>query len=138
MRFESGMLGSFVNSFDIWASGTPKIEIHGEKGTLIVPDPNMFEGPIQLMRYRNKNKEWATLPQFVEYANYGRGIGVADMVKSIEKGVPHKASAEMAYHVTDVILTMNEAAEAKRELKVNSTVAKPGGLFDDQDPILWA
>ena len=136
MRFENGMLGSFVNSFDIWASNTPRIEIHGEKGTMLLPDPNMFVGQVHFKRFRDT--EWRPMPLFIEHEKYGRGVGVADMIKCIEKGIPHKASAEMAYHVTDVILTMEEAAEAKCEMKVQSTCAKPAGVYEDQDPILWA
>ncbi len=70
--------------------------------------------------------------------NSRRGAGIADMVKAIESGVPHKASAELAYHTTDVILSMDEAAEAGSEKKVASTVDKPDGLWLSQDSILWA
>lgn len=136
LRFENGMIGTFTNSFDIWSSKTPYIEIYGEKGTMILPDPNQYKGPVLVRRMRDA--EWRELVQFVEYANYGRGAGVADMIKSIERDVPHKASAEMAYHVTDVILSMDEAAEAKCEKKVDSTVRRPDGLYLTQDPILWA
>ena len=136
MRFENGMLGSFVNSFDIWASDTPKIEVHGEKGTMVIPDPNRFSGPVLIKRFNDT--EWRPLPQFIEYEGYGRGVGVMDMIRSIEMGKPHKASAEMAYHVTDVILTIDEAAAAKCEMQVASTVEQPVGLYEDQDSILWA
>ena len=44
------------------------------------------------------------------------------MIRSIEAGVPHKASVEMAYHATDVIFAMDEAGEKKQEIKVGSTV----------------
>ena len=136
LRFENGMIGTFTNSFDIWASNTPKIEIYGEKGVMILPDPNLFEGPVYIKRFNDP--EWRAVPQFIEYGKYGRGVGVMDMIRSLESGKPHKASAELAYHVTDVILTMDEAAEAKCEKKVASTVSQPNGLYEVQDPILWA
>ncbi|MBE7079042.1 MAG: Gfo/Idh/MocA family oxidoreductase [Clostridiales bacterium] len=136
LRFENGMIGSFTNSFDIWASQTPKIEIYGEKGVMVLPDPNLFEGPVLLKRFNDA--EWRPLPQFVEYGKYGRGVGVMDMILSIEANKPHKASAELAYHVTDVILSMDEAAEAKSEKKVDSTVEQPDGIYTNQNSILWA
>ena len=136
LRFENGMIGSFTNSFDIWSSTSPFIEVYGEKGSLILPDPNKYVGNVMLRRMRDA--EWRPLPQFVEYEKYGRGAGVADMVKAIESDTEHKASAELAYHVTDVILSMDEAAEAKGEKKVESTVKQPDGLWLTQDPILWA
>ena len=136
LSFKNGVIGTFTNSFDIWGSQTPNIEIYGEKGTMILPDPNMFTGPVMLKRYGEK--EWHRLTQFVEYEGYGRGIGVMDMIRSIEKDQAHKASAELAYHVTDVIFAMDEAAEAKREIRVASTVEQPAGCYLDQDSILWA
>ncbi len=136
LKFKNGVIGTFTNSFDIWASTTPKIEVYGEKGTMVIPNPNLFVGPVLVKRYRDE--EWREVPQFVEYGKYGRGVGVMDMIKSIEAGKPHKASAELAYHVTDVILTMDEAAEAKCEKTVASTVEKPEGAYMSQDSILWA
>jgi predicted dehydrogenase len=136
IRFKNGVVGTFTNSFDIFSATAPKIEIYGQKGTMVLPDPNHFSGPVMIRRY--KDKEWRQIIQFVEYDDYGRGIGVMDMIKAIESNKTHKASAELAYHVTDIILTMDEAAEAKRELKVASFVEKPDGCYMDQDSILWA
>ena len=135
LRFENGVIGSFVNSFDIWKSKQPFIEIYGEKGTLILPDPNHYTGEVLLKRF--KGTDWQELPQFVEYSKYGRGIGIVDMIRSIEAGVPHKASGELAYHVTDVILAMDEAAQAGRELPISSTASVPAGLWTTPETILW-
>ena len=136
LSFKNGVIGTFTNSFDIFGATAPRIEIYGEKGSMVLPDPNQFTGPVLVRRYRDK--EWRPMVQFLEYETYGRGIGVMDMIKAIEADKPHKASAELAYHITDVILTMDEAAAAKQELKVASFVEKPEGCYMDQDPILWA
>ena len=60
-----------------------------------------------------------------------------DMIRSIEADVPHRASAEMAYHTTDVILAMDEASESHGEIKIASTVQKPSGLWNTPETILW-
>lgn len=135
LKFENGVMASFVNSFDIWKSTCPKIEIYGEKGTLVLPNPNFYKGDVLLRRFNDS--DWRVLPQFVEYANYGRGIGIVDMIRSIEEGVPHRASVEMAYHTTDVIFAMDEAGEARKEIKINSTADKPTGLWNTPETILW-
>lgn len=135
LRFQNGIIGSFLSSFDIWSSQTPYIEIYGEKGTMVIPDPNRYKGDVLVRRFRDS--EWRPLPQFVEYADYGRGIGIADMIKCIEAGIEHKANAGLAYHVTDVILAMEEAGEAKKELEISSTASKPAGLWTTPDTILW-
>lgn len=135
LKFENGVIATFVNSFDIWKTQQPYIEVYGEKGTMVIPDPNRYKGDVLVRRFRDT--EWRVLPQFVEYADYGRGIGIVDMIRSIEAGVPHKASLEMAYHATDVIIAMDEAGEAKRELAVQSTTVKPDGLWTTPETILW-
>lgn len=135
LKFKNGVIATFVNSFDIWKTQQPFVEIYGEKGTLVIPDPNKFHGDVLVRRFRDS--DWRVLPQFVEYTAYGRGIGLVDMIRSIEAGVPHRASVELAYHTTDVIIAMDEAGEAHREISVNSTADQPTGLWNTPETILW-
>ena len=135
LGFESGIIGSFVNSFDIWGTNQPFIEIFGSKGTMVLPDPNRYAGDVLIRRF--KDSEWRVLPQFVEYAGYGRGIGVADMVRAIQENRPHRANAVLARHVTDVILTMDESAASHSELSVASRAESPEGLWKSPEEILW-
>lgn len=133
---ENGVMGTFINSFDIWKTQSPYIEIYGEKGTMVLPDPNRYKGDVLIRRM--KDEEWRPLPQFVEYSAYGRGIGVVDMIRCIEAGIPHKASAEMAYHVIDIFRAVDESADTGRVVTLNSAVTKPAGLYEMQDADLWA
>ncbi len=48
LDFQSGAVATLVTTFDCWASTLPNIEIYGTEGTLIVPDPNTFGGPVGL------------------------------------------------------------------------------------------
>ena len=73
MRFENGAIATFVNSFDIWGTKQPYIEIYGEQGTMVIPDPNRYKGDVIVRRF--KDSEWRVYPQFLEYSEYGRGIG---------------------------------------------------------------
>lgn len=135
MRFENGVIGTFVNSFDIWSTQQPHIEIYGEKGTMVIPDPNRYKGDVLIRRF--KDSEWRALPQFVEYAEYGRGIGIVDMIRAIEAGTSHKTGLELAYHTTDIIMAMDEAGDCGHEVKIESTATKPGGLWETPETILW-
>lgn len=135
LRFKNGAIGTFVNSFDIWHTRQPFVEIYGEKGTMIVPDPNRYTGEVLVRRF--KDTEWRPLPQFVEYENYGRGVGVADMVRAIQTDSPHRASAQLARHVTDVIITMDEAAQSGTVLPVSTSSPSPSGLWTTPETILW-
>ncbi len=52
MHFESGVIGTIFTTFDVYYSprNQARFEIYGTKGTLLVPDPNTFGGPIRLFR----------------------------------------------------------------------------------------
>ena len=57
LDFQNGAIGTIVTSFDVWASRAPRIEIYGTEGTLSVPDPNNFGGPVVLQRGRDEWRE---------------------------------------------------------------------------------
>ena len=50
LEFESGAIATVILSFDVWANHLPEIEIHGETGSLSVPDPNRFDGEVRLLK----------------------------------------------------------------------------------------
>lgn len=135
ISFENGVIGTFINTMDIWKSQAPFIEIYGEKGTMILPDPNHYDGEVLIKRMNEK--EFHPVPQFVEYANYRRGIGIVDMIRSIEAGTPHKASAEMAYHIMDVFDCLEKSCTEHRDIAVQSTSPQPEGLYMNQESYLW-
>jgi predicted dehydrogenase len=49
LGFGSGVVGGLVASFDVVGSQAPHFEIHGTEGSLILGDPNRFDGEV---RYR--------------------------------------------------------------------------------------
>ncbi|MCC6445385.1 MAG: Gfo/Idh/MocA family oxidoreductase, partial [Armatimonadetes bacterium] len=110
MDFAGGAVGTIITSLDIWAAQLPCIEIYGSEGTLAVPDPNTFRGPVRLKRF--DEKEWREVPLTHGYTGQSRSIGVADMAYALRSGRPHRASGELAYHVLD---TMHAFHDASRE-----------------------
>lgn len=84
IEFASGAVATMITSFDVWHSTLPRIEIYGSLGTLIVPDPNTFGGPV-LLRPAHST-EFQEIPLIYNYAGNSRGIGVADMARCIGTG----------------------------------------------------
>jgi predicted dehydrogenase len=123
LEHESGALTTVVMSFDVWASRLPRIEIHGTEGSLSVPDPNNFDGTVEIATAARR--DWTELPAAGGYAGAGRGVGVADMARAIRTGEPHRADGAMAYHVLDVLESLLEAAAQDQPVDVASTVARP-------------
>lgn len=101
--FASGTIGTLTSSFDAFGgSSLPPIEIYGSEGTLLVPDPNTFGGPV---RIRKKGEEgFVDVPLVSDLQKNERGLGVADMAHAILNGQTHRANGELAYHVVNAKL----------------------------------
>ncbi len=123
MNFASGAIGTITTSFDVWAAELPRIEIDGTEGTVSVPDPNTFGGPVRIKRAGAK--EWSEIPLTHGYAENSRGIGVADMAHALRSGRKHRANGELAYHVLDIMHAFHEAAKLGRHITLASTCTRP-------------
>jgi len=101
LDFAAGAVGTLIMSFDTKAVDVSHLEIHGTEGSLSVPDPNTFGGPVWLRRVGAA--EWSEMPLTHGYAANSRGLGAADMAYALRSGRPHRASGALAYHVLDVM-----------------------------------
>jgi predicted dehydrogenase len=125
LDFAQGALCSMIMSFDCQAAQLPRIEIYGTEGTLSVPDPNTFGGPV---RFAGKGRDWMEVPLTHGYTENSRSIGVADMANAIRSGRAHRASGELAFHVLDVMEAAAEASAKGKAVKPGSTCQRPAAL----------
>lgn len=95
----SGAVTTVVFSFDTVATQAPCIEVHGTEASLVVPDPNWFEGTP--LAWRQDGDEWEPLEPSAGYRDGDRGVGVVDLVRTAP-GTP-RAGADLALHVLDVM-----------------------------------
>ncbi|MBN1808277.1 MAG: Gfo/Idh/MocA family oxidoreductase [Planctomycetes bacterium] len=126
LDFANGAVGTIVTSFDVWAAMLPRIEIYGTEGSLSVPDPNCFGGPVMLKRPGAEN--WSEMALSHVYAENSRGIGVADMAYALLSGRPHRASGRLCYHVLDIMHAFHDASGKGKHVNVESTCEKPAPL----------
>jgi len=126
LDFADGAVGTMITSFDVWSANLPLIEIYGSEGSLSVPDPNGFGGPVKLRRAGEK--EWTEVPLTHEYAEQSRSIGVADMAVALRSGRPHRASGELAYHVLDIMHAFHDASRENRHVALASACPRPAPL----------
>lgn len=126
----NGAVATLITSFDVWAHTLPHIEIYGEKGTLIVPDPNMFGGTVRL--WTQEDRQWREIPLTGRYSENSRGIGLADLVRSIKNGVPHRANGQLAYHVLEIMHGFHTASRTGRHVELKSTVKRPEPLGTEE------
>jgi predicted dehydrogenase len=126
LDFASGPIVTLVTSFDVWTQYLPMIEIYGSAGTLTVPDPNRFGGPVRLRQ--TGSEEGREVPLTHAHTKNSRCIGVADMAYAIRTGRPHRANGELAWHVLDVMHAVLEASQTGRHIELTSTCERPAPL----------
>ncbi len=126
LDFANGAIGNIITSFDVWSHQLPRLEIYGTEGSLSVPDPNTFSGPVRIRR--TEDREWRDVPLTHGYTKNSRGIGLADMAYAVHAHTPQRASGEMAYHVLDIMQAIHEASAEGRHIELSSTCERPAPL----------
>ena len=130
ISFESGQSAQSTFSFQNALPRAGFVEISGTEGTIVLPDPNTFEGDSALWTFGHA--EPTTLP--ATGSTYGRGSGVLDLARAIRTGGTEVASGAVAAHVLDVLLAISEAAESGHPVAVGSSVTTPTPLPESWDP----
>jgi predicted dehydrogenase len=125
LDFAAGPVATLITSFDVWHATLPRIEIYGSEGSLSVPDPNIFGGVVRVRRAGAA--EWSAVPLLFD-AEVGRGIGVADLAYAISTGRSQRASAELAYHVLDTMLAVEESSQQGQYITLDSGCPRPASL----------
>ena len=127
---------SAISTFS-FQSSRPRVgvvEISGTEGTLVLPDPNGFEGTIHVWRPgMNAESEAEAYPAVG--STFSRGAGVVELARAIRAGRPERASGDVAYHVLDVMVSLSESAERGERVAVESTVEVPPALPEAWDPV---
>ncbi|MFI7343422.1 Gfo/Idh/MocA family protein [Streptomyces sp. NPDC050085] len=129
LDFVSGPTATSVFS---WDSADPRIafEVVGTEGTLAVPDPNTFGGPLRVRA--NGASEWAELP--VRGRVDGRGLGVVDLARAIRTGSAPRASGGLALHVLRVMTAVTDSGVRGEFTPLPGLGVPPAPLPVDWDP----
>jgi len=130
-QFESGRSAQSIFSFDS-KLGRTSFEVAGSTGTLVVPDPNTFDG--ELVLHDGASGDTGTRAIAAQGVTRTRGIGVLELARAVRAGVPERASGEQAFHVLDVMVSTIEAASSGTVVGVTSTVDLAPALPADWDP----
>ena len=149
LEFENGALIQLTLSFDVIAHQRNHIELYGTKGSMIIPDPNMFGGS-PLVCTNSDTGEWIEhktddMPlgkinireeslranEESTRANY-RGVGLSEMAYSIEHSKKNRCNGELSLHVLDIIQTTMSAANQGKTLEINTSCEVPS-FFNIED-----
>ncbi len=137
VTFESGASAQLTFSNDSPLAETGTVEIIGPGGMLIAPDPNHADGGTRVARHPQEYSETLE-PSWEEYPDEGtvtgRGYGTLDMARGIREGLPHVATGELALHVLDIMLAIEESAAAGEVVVVESTLERVPLVDHQRDP----
>jgi predicted dehydrogenase len=148
IQFENGTIIRLTLSFDVIAHQRNHIELYGSKGSMIVPDPNMFGGSVYVCnKLGDPWKEYKTNKMHLgkinirsqssranespTNANY-RGAGLAEMAYSIQNKKINKCNGELSLHVLDIIQSTMKACKTNKPQVIKTTCKKPS-LFLTKD-----
>ena len=141
IQFENDCIIQITLSFDVIAHQRNHIELYGNKGSIIVPDPNMFGGsafvsvttggnwgehktdtmPLGKINIKSQSSRANESPT---NANY-RGVGLSEMAYAIENNLEHRCSGELSLHVLDIIDSTMRASQTGTPQEIKTTCKKP-------------
>lgn len=122
LEFDNGAVGTLFTTFDVYNKGQARLEIYGSEGTLLVPDPNTFGGPIYLLR--PEEKDYKELPLMFDYADNSRGLGLADMAKAIETGRVPRAGYAQTLHVLEAMTAFETSSKKRAAVDLTTTFCR--------------
>jgi predicted dehydrogenase len=125
IEFASGCTGVIIQSFATFApqyDAKQPITIYGTEGTLRVPDPNQFDGPVHVRRI--DEKDFHEVPP-TSPTGYGRSVGLAEMAVALRTGQPFRASGDQGYYVLDLMAGFFDSANTGRAYEPVAAWAAP-------------
>ncbi len=117
MRFTSGAIGTLYTTFDVFYPGQARLEVYGSKGTLFVPDPNTFGGPVKLFIPGEEVKE---IDLMFDYPDNSRALGLSDMASALQDGGPFRANSDQTFHVLEIMEGFAQSGREGREVPIES------------------
>ncbi|MCQ2399928.1 MAG: gfo/Idh/MocA family oxidoreductase, partial [Clostridia bacterium] len=111
---------TFTMSFDVHNHNQPKLELYGTEGSLFINDPNCFDGEIKL--YSGKTKSFTEMGKVNPFSQQERGLGLAQMCKSIEENELHYANGDRGLHVLEVMESIEKSSETNAPVQITTEV----------------
>ena len=142
MEFKSGATINFSASWDVWHHKRNHFELYGTKGTLYVPDPNFFGGPLEMAGPDGVLTPIAPWDhpfgvdnqkghRGEDQANY-RTAGMADMALAILGGRDPRCSLERTLHGVDVMTSILKSGETGQFVTLTTSCTRPAALGPDE------
>jgi len=125
LQFDSGAIGTLFTTFDVHYPSQARFEVYGSRGTLFVPDPNCFGGPVKL--FLPEDGQVKEIPLMYEYRENSRGLGLDDFAVAIRNGRRARCGHEQTFHVLDAMTGFDRSARSGEWIQMSTryTRSKP-------------
>jgi predicted dehydrogenase len=124
MEFANGAIVTIIMSFDVIpAQDRSFITLYGSEGTMLVPNPNTFEGPVSIKRAGEKDFTDHPLTHSDQRL---RGTGVADMAYSLlRRRRKYRCNGELVTHVVEVMAAFEKSSTTGRHVTIKTPAVRP-------------
>ena len=147
LEFAGGAVVTVTMSFDVWFSSLPHMELYGTEGVLFCPNPDLFSGPVRLLRGESVIDSLAGLDLSgagtkgdpFDFSGYLkeiplcyhdpltkiRGLGVAELARSIKEGRECRISHGFMLHIMELLTAFEAASQKDTVYTMKSTCRRP-------------
>lgn len=132
VELEGGAVVRLTTSFYVGrpTRQTGTIEFHGDAGSLLIGSFQDFDARVEVGDYNGEYQPVPLVRAAPPRIPWARGV--AEMAEAIAAGRPHRASAEQAAHVVEILDAARQSMrEDGRAVPIEST-------FDPPPPMPWA
>jgi predicted dehydrogenase len=129
LELEEGVLARVTASFYVGAGRQRGLELHGDSGSLWMPAWADANSRVQLQQRRGEYEPVELVREPFPGIDWSRAL--VDLAEAVEEERSHRASAEHAAHVVEILNAVERAAAAGGSVEVRSTFERP-------EPMEWA
>jgi predicted dehydrogenase len=126
LDFVQGAKATLTTTFDVHDTNRTTVVLYGSEGSMRLPDPNFFGGPVEILH--PGAEAWEPIDLIEGVTDDSRGIGVSDMAAALREGRTPRASGELGFHIVDVMYAALESAGQEQYLHIESTIDRPEPL----------
>lgn len=116
LDFENGATATITTTFDVHYTQQARFEVYGTEGTLIVPDPNTFGGPVKHLS--GKENEYKEMPLLFDYSENSRGLGLSNMADALRGIGDFRANGDQMLHVLEIMTGFEKSSNAGSYLEL--------------------
>lgn len=130
LELAGGVVVRLTATFYVPESKQRGLELHGDRGSLFLATWDAFDSRLELLSARGD--AYAPVPLVREpYGGIEWSRGLVDLAEAIVEGRPHRASAEHAAHVVEILCGADESMRSGGPVAIGSSFEQPA-------PLPWA